>query len=124
LPRIWSQGVDYTQGDSNLTPNGYDTKAQGLHHLSQPLRVNREDILLHLGLMNYHQIDSSLHLGFFEYGRGVEGLHPKGKRKEGIKNLECSINYEAQGRLSPERCQHQRGCIGTKNAFSFPTEVH
>jgi hypothetical protein len=46
----------------------------------------------------------------------------KGKRK--LKNLECSINYEAQGRLSLERYQSQRGCVGSKNAFSFPPEVH
>jgi hypothetical protein len=49
---------------------------------------------------------------------------PKVKGKRELKNLNCSINYEAQGRLSPERCQRQRGCIGTKNAFSFPLEVH
>jgi hypothetical protein len=46
----------------------------------------------------------------------------KGKRK--LKNLECSINYEARERPSPERCQCQEGCIGTKNAFSFPPYVH
>jgi hypothetical protein len=82
LPRIWSQGVDYTQGDSNLTPNGYDTKAQGLHHLSQPLRVNREDILLHLGLMNYHQIDSSLHLVFSNMEEERKAYTPKVKGKK------------------------------------------
>jgi hypothetical protein len=43
----------------------------------------------------------------------------KGKRE--LKNLECSINYKARARLSPERCQRQRGCIGSKNAFSFPS---
>ena len=41
----------------------------------------------------------------------------KGKRE--LKNLECSINYEARGRLSTERCQRQRGCIETKNALVF-----
>jgi hypothetical protein len=49
---------------------------------------------------------------------------PKVKGKRELKNLECSINYEARGRLSPERCQRRRVCIGTKNAFSFPPEVH
>ena len=46
----------------------------------------------------------------------------KGKRE--LNNLECSINYEARERPSPKRCHHQRGCVGTKNAFSFPPEVH
>ena len=41
----------------------------------------------------------------------------KGKRE--LKNLECSINYEAL-----ERCQRRQGCVGSKNAFSFPPEVH
>jgi hypothetical protein len=45
----------------------------------------------------------------------------KGKRE--LKNLKCSINYEARARLSLERCQRQRqrGCVGSKNAFSFPS---
>jgi hypothetical protein len=46
----------------------------------------------------------------------------KGKRK--LKNLECSINYEARERPSSERCHRQRGCVGTKNAFSFPPVVY
>jgi hypothetical protein len=46
----------------------------------------------------------------------------KGKRE--LKNLECSINYEARERPSPERCHRQRGCVGTKNACSVPPEVH
>jgi hypothetical protein len=46
----------------------------------------------------------------------------KGKRE--LKNLECSISYEARRRLSPKRCQHWRGCVGSKKAFSFPPEVH
>jgi hypothetical protein len=46
----------------------------------------------------------------------------KGKRE--LKNLECSINYKARERSSPEKCHCQRGCVGTKNAFSFPPEVH
>jgi hypothetical protein len=46
----------------------------------------------------------------------------KGKRER--KNLECSLNYEARERLSPERCHRRRGCVGTKNACSDPPEVH
>ena len=46
----------------------------------------------------------------------------KGMRE--LKNLECSINYEARERPSPERCHRRQGCVGTKNAFSFPPEVH
>ena len=49
---------------------------------------------------------------------------PKVKGKRELRNLECSINYEARGRLSPERCQCRRGCVGTKNSFSFLPEVH
>ena len=45
----------------------------------------------------------------------------KGKRE--LKNLECSINYEARERPSPERCHRYRVCVGTKNAFSFPPVV-
>jgi hypothetical protein len=48
----------------------------------------------------------------------------KVKEKRELKNLECSINYEARERSSLERCHRQQGCVGTKNAFSFPPEVH
>jgi hypothetical protein len=46
------------------------------------------------------------------------------KRKRELKNLECSINYEDKERPSPERCNRQRGCVGTRNACSDPPEVH
>jgi hypothetical protein len=49
---------------------------------------------------------------------------PKVKGKRELKNLECFFNYEARGRLSPERCQRRWGCVGTKNSFSFLPEVH
>ena len=49
---------------------------------------------------------------------------PKVKGKRELTNLECSINNEARGRLSSERCQCQWGCVETKNSFSFPLEVH
>ena len=48
-----------------------------------------------------------------------ETYTPKVKGKRELKNLECSINYEARGRLSPERCQHRQGCVGTKIHFPF-----
>jgi hypothetical protein len=46
----------------------------------------------------------------------------KGKRE--LKNLECSINYEARERPSPERCHRQWGCVGAKNVCSVSPEVH
>jgi hypothetical protein len=48
----------------------------------------------------------------------------KVKVKRELKNLKCSINFEARGRPSLKRCKRRWGCVGTKNAFSFPLEVH
>jgi hypothetical protein len=53
---------------------------------------------------------------------GVSAPKVKGKRE--LKNLECSINFEARGRrTSPAKCQHRWGVFGSKNVFSFPPEV-
>jgi hypothetical protein len=49
---------------------------------------------------------------------------PKVKGKRELKNLECSINYEARGRLYPKSCQRRQGCVGSKNSFSFLLGVH
>jgi hypothetical protein len=40
----------------------------------------------------------------------------KAKGMRELKNLDCSI--------SPVKCQCRRGVVGSKNAFSFPPEVH
>ena len=48
----------------------------------------------------------------------------KVKGKKELKNLECSINFEARDwRSSPVNCQRRRGFYGFKNVFSFPPEV-
>jgi hypothetical protein len=50
---------------------------------------------------------------------------PKVKGKRELKNLECSFNVEASGlRSSQAKCQRRRGFLGSKNAYSFPPEVH
>jgi hypothetical protein len=43
----------------------------------------------------------------------------KVKRKRELKNLECSINYEARERPSLERCHCQQGLLGPKMHFPF-----
>jgi hypothetical protein len=49
---------------------------------------------------------------------------PKVKGKRELKNLDCSLNFEASGRRSSQaKCQLRRGFLGSKNAFSFPLEV-
>jgi hypothetical protein len=46
----------------------------------------------------------------------VEAPVPKVKGMMELKNLDCSI--------SPVKGQQRRGWLGSKNAFSFPPEVH
>ena len=49
---------------------------------------------------------------------------PKVKGKRELKNLVCTLNFEARGwRSSQVTCQRRRGFFGSKNAFSFPPEV-
>jgi hypothetical protein len=49
---------------------------------------------------------------------GVSALKVKGKRE--LKNLECSINFEARGRrTSLAKCQRQRVFLGLKMYFPF-----
>ncbi|XP_059431002.1 uncharacterized protein LOC132164496 [Corylus avellana] len=78
-----------------------------------------------VGLSNGEGGDEKSLLNLFsniEEEREPSTSKAKGKRE--IKNLECSINYEVRERLSPKRYYRRRGCVGTKNAFSFPPEVH
>jgi hypothetical protein len=46
----------------------------------------------------------------------VEASVPKVKGMRELKNLDCTI--------SPVKGQRRRGWLGSKNAFSFPPEVH
>ena len=46
----------------------------------------------------------------------VEDIVPKVKGLRELKNLDCTI--------SPVKGKRQRGWLGSKNAFSFPLEVH
>ena len=46
----------------------------------------------------------------------VEAFAPKVKGLRELKNLDCSI--------SPVKGQRRWGWLGSKNAFSFPPEVH
>ena len=49
---------------------------------------------------------------------------PKVKGKRELKNLECSLNVETSGqRSSQAKCQHRRGFLGSKIAYSFLHEV-
>jgi hypothetical protein len=77
-----------------------------------------------VGLSNGEGGDEKSLLSLFSNIEEWEPYTSKVKGKRELKNLECSINYEARGRPSPERCHYQQGCVGTKNSFSFPLEVH
>ena len=46
----------------------------------------------------------------------MENREPKVKGMRELKNLDYSI--------SPVKCQRRRGVVGSKNAFSFPLEIH
>jgi hypothetical protein len=46
----------------------------------------------------------------------VEATIPKVKGMRELKNLDCTI--------SPLKGRRRRGWLGSKNAFSFPLEVH
>jgi hypothetical protein len=46
----------------------------------------------------------------------MENKEPKVKGLRELKNLDCS--------MSPVKCQHRRGVGGSKNARSFPPEIH
>jgi hypothetical protein len=49
---------------------------------------------------------------------------PKVKGKRELKNLECSLNFEASGKRSSQaKCQRRQGSLGSKNVLSFPPEV-
>jgi hypothetical protein len=49
---------------------------------------------------------------------------PKVKGKRELKNLVCSLNFEARGRRSSQaKCQRRRDFFGSKNAFSFLPKV-
>jgi hypothetical protein len=49
---------------------------------------------------------------------------PKVKGKRELKNLDCSLNFEASSRRSSQaECQRWWGFLGSKNTFSFPLEV-
>jgi hypothetical protein len=46
----------------------------------------------------------------------MDNKEPKVKGLRKLKSLDCTI--------SPVKCQHRRGVVGSKNALSFPLEIH